>query len=361
MVSKMEFYLEDQRSGPETSGEFVAHGRVTPRRSVKGIGTVTKVRHRLTGGGENFGYVNSDLISLAGIPTIVLGWEERPLGDNPAVTVSVDARYLHQINWPEAEYLYEHAIEDPRGVPLASNIGADKTISRRPAPSAGNRPGTMRTIVLATQKGGSGKSTLAIGLAVAAMAGGHRVAIIDTDQQGTVSSWARRRALHEPRVERVGNSGDIDRALRMLKNNSFTLAVIDTPATNNHLSSTAIGAADMCLIPTRPSPADIEATLPTLGIVRKLGKPFAFVLNQTAPRGDRSSEACVALNATGALALPFIVQRNDHQDALGAGSAVTEFAPDGKAAQEIRGLWGWAWEKLTPESIDRAPPIRASA
>ena len=46
----------------------------------------------------------------------------------------------------------------------------------------------MHTVVLATQKGGSGKSTLAIGLAVAAIEGEHRVALVDTDQQGTVSN-----------------------------------------------------------------------------------------------------------------------------------------------------------------------------
>jgi len=147
----------------------------------------------------------------------------------------------------------------------------------------------------------------------------------------------------------------------MLKNNGFTLAVIDTPATNNYLSSSAISAADMCLIPARPSPADIEAALPTLDIVRQFGKPFAFVRNQAPPRGSRPSEAAEALNATGVLALPFIVQRNDHQDALGAGFAVTEFAPDGKAAQEINGLWQWVWEKLKVESIDRGPPIRVTA
>jgi hypothetical protein len=33
-------------------------------------------------------------------------------------------RYLHQINWPDAEYIYEQAIEDPRGVALASSVEA---------------------------------------------------------------------------------------------------------------------------------------------------------------------------------------------------------------------------------------------
>jgi len=219
----------------------------------------------------------------------------------------------------------------------------------------------MHTVVLATQKGGSGKSTLAIGLAVAAIEGEHRVALVDTDQQGTVSNWGRRRTLAEPLIERVASRIEIERALRLAKRSGITLVVIDTPATNNALSVSAIGAADLCLIPARPSPADIEAALPTLDVVRKLGKPFAFVLNQAPPRGYRPSEATVALSAAGVLASPFIVQRNDHQDALGNGFAVTEFAPQAKAAEEIRRLWQWVWEKLSVETIDRgSTPIRAT-
>jgi chromosome partitioning protein len=219
----------------------------------------------------------------------------------------------------------------------------------------------MRTVVLATQKGGSGKSTLAIGLAVAAIEAEHRVALVDTDQQGTISNWARRRTLAEPVIEHVASRIEIERALRLAVRNGMTLAVIDTPATNNALSISAIGAADLCLIPARPSPADIEAALPTLDVVRKLGKPFAFVLNQTPPRGYRPSEAAVALNAAGVLAAPFIVQRNDHQDALGTGFAVTEFAPQAKAAAEIRRLWQWVWERLSVETIDHgSAPIRAT-
>ncbi len=41
-----------------------------------------------------------------------------------------------------------------------------------------------------------------------------------------------------------------------------------------------------------------------------------------------------------------IVSRNTHQDAYGAGLGVTEFEPGGKAAQEIRELWGWLESRL---------------
>ena len=51
----------------------------------------------------------------------------------------------------------------------------------------------MYVVTLVTQKGGSGKSTLTVGLAVAAMEDANRVAVIEADSQGTVSSWRRRR------------------------------------------------------------------------------------------------------------------------------------------------------------------------
>jgi chromosome partitioning protein len=219
----------------------------------------------------------------------------------------------------------------------------------------------MHAIVLASQKGGSGKSTLTVGIAIAAVGDGHRVTIIDTDPQGTVSNWGRRRTAPEPYIHRLGSGIELERSLLAFRQTGFTLAIIDTPATHNALSLSAIEACNLCLIPARPSTADIEATLPTLGAVRKLGKPFAFVLNQAPPRGYRLSEAAAALNASGALALPYIVQRNDHQDALGAGFGVTEFAPEGLAAREILGLWQYVWKRMTAGSIVREQgPIRAT-
>ena len=213
----------------------------------------------------------------------------------------------------------------------------------------------MHSIALATQKGGSGKSTLAIGLAVAALEDGHRVGMIEADPQGTLASWGRRRTDPKPRIEHAGDGAEIARAIRNLQRDGFTVAVIDTAATDNAVTLSGIGAADLCLIPVRTSPADIEAALPTLDAARRLNKRFAFILNQTPARSYRVSEAAEALHAAGALALPFIVQRNDHQDALGAGFGVTEYNSGGKAAEEIRGLWQWVRRALTMESYEHVP------
>jgi chromosome partitioning protein len=210
----------------------------------------------------------------------------------------------------------------------------------------------LYVLALVTQKGGSGKSTLAAGLAVAAMEDEECVAFIEADPQGTISKWKERRENPYPRVDRVADPAELERALSRLEAEGIWLAIIDTAATNNALALRAITKADLCLIPARPSSVDIEAAIPTLIAIRRLNRRFAFILNQTPPRGCRLSEAATSLNSLGVLALPYVGQRNDHQDALGAGLGVTEFAQGGKASEEVRQLWRWVLKKLVEESFD---------
>jgi chromosome partitioning protein len=219
----------------------------------------------------------------------------------------------------------------------------------------------MHTIVLATQKGGSGKSTLAVGLALAAHQAGHNVRLIETDKQGTLSNWQSRRGLAEPIVEAIYDAGRIEHRLQALERGGVTLTIIDTAAGINAATTAAIRYCDLCLIPSRPSVADIEATAQTLSVARAWRRPFAFILNQTPIRGGhRINDATAALDDDAprdiaeVLAKPFIVMRNDHQDALAAGLGVSEFAPSGKSAEEIRGLWQWAEAKLTGDAATEA-------
>ncbi len=221
----------------------------------------------------------------------------------------------------------------------------------------------MQTIVLATQKGGSGKSTLAIGLALTAIQAGHTVRLIETDPQGTLSNWQNRRLCAEPVVEPVYTAGEIEPRLQSLERSGVTLVIIDTASGVNAVTTAAIRHSDFCLIPARPSVADIEATTSTLGLVRAWRKPFAFVLNQTPIRGQRIGNAAsslgdeAALDLADVLAQPFIVMRNDHQDALSAGLAVSEYAPAGKSAEEIRSLWQWLETRLNGGATAEEQPI----
>ena len=216
----------------------------------------------------------------------------------------------------------------------------------------------MYKIVLATQKGGSGKSTLAIGLAVAAQQAGHIVRVIETDRQGTLSNWQTRRHLAEPLVESVYDAKMIEQRLEALARSGVTVTIIDTASGINAATTAAIRHCDLCLVPARPSVADIEATAPTLSVIRAWRKPFAFVLNQTPIRGgQRISDATTSLDDSAprdiaeVLAQPYINMRNDHQDALAAGLGVTEYDSDSKSAQELRSLWRWTLYKLAGDLV----------
>jgi chromosome partitioning protein len=222
----------------------------------------------------------------------------------------------------------------------------------------------MQTIVLATQKGGSGKSTLAIGLAVAAMQAGHVVRMIEADRQGTLANWRRRRDAAEPIVEAITGAGDLERRLHVFDRSGVTLTIIDTAGGLNPMTTAAIRCADLCLIPARPSLLDIEATAPTLSNILSFDRPFCFVLNQTPMRSQRTDaaenlldDAATALDLSGLVAQPNITMRNEHQDALGRGLAVTEYAPTSRAAQEMGSLWQWIEWRLMSD----APALAARA
>lgn len=224
----------------------------------------------------------------------------------------------------------------------------------------------MHTIALVSQKGGSGKSTLAIGLAIAALQDGHKVCVLEADPQGTISNWRRRRAQAEPTVEPV-SADAFDYKIPFLDRCGVTLVIIDTAAGHRADTEAAIRVADLCLIPTRPSLVDVESTVPTLRSIRAIDKPYAFVLNQTPVRSYRIADAAanlndtaLSLNASGVLALPYIVLRNEQQDALGKGFGVTESAMQGKSAEEIRALWQWVWRKLNATGRTSAEPLAAN-
>jgi chromosome partitioning protein len=210
----------------------------------------------------------------------------------------------------------------------------------------------MRTITLVTQKGGAGKTTLAASLAVAAAQAGERVIALDLDPQGSLASWGDARTAETPAVDRVGPDklAQLPDILAALDKEGFTLAVLDTTGVESTGGNIAMRAASLCLIPARPSRLDLQATLSTVETLMRLLQmrdSFAFVLNQCPPgRSTRSVEAANGLGMFGVLADPPLAQRADHQDALAAGQGVTEYAENGKAADEIRALWVWVSRKM---------------
>jgi chromosome partitioning protein len=216
----------------------------------------------------------------------------------------------------------------------------------------------MKTIAFVTQKGGSGKSTLCIDLAVAARQAGKAVCILEMDRQATISDWTELRKSEPPEVALI-DATQIAAVLTRLAEHDYDFVFIDTPGVDSPGTLAAMRAADLCIVPSRPTPADLRAVRPTLAAIYRLEKRFTFVLNQTPPRSYRVREAAEGLIALGVLPDVDIVLRNDHQDAIGVGQGVTEFNPNGRAADEIRRLWKWVSRRIA--KIERQERRRAQA
>ncbi len=87
----------------------------------------------------------------------------------------------------------------------------------------------MHIIAVTSQKGGSGKTTLAGHLAVAAdRAGAGKVALVDTDPQGSLSEWWNARKAETPLFARTVTARlgtDIER----MRSFGIDLLIVDTP------------------------------------------------------------------------------------------------------------------------------------
>lgn len=127
---------------------------------------------------------------------------------------------------------------------------------------------------------------------------------------------------------------------------SIDVVIIDTAGRDEPATASAMRVSDFCLVPCRPTPADMKAIPPTVATMERLGKGFAFVLTQSPARGGRVREAQVGLGMLGTVAPIQIVARTSYQDAQGVGQGVVEFEPKGKAAAEVRELWQWTERKM---------------
>jgi chromosome partitioning protein len=205
----------------------------------------------------------------------------------------------------------------------------------------------MRTIALVTQKGGAGKSTLASSLAVAAMEAGERVCLIDMDPQATLTAWGKTRGEADIPVLTAAPAR-LASVLSVLETRGMTLALIDTPGSEGPAATAAMTAAQLCVIPSRPTAFDLWASANTRKTLKDVKGEYVFVLNQCPPaqQSARVEEGIAALEAMGGLLSPLVQARVDYQEAARRGWGVTEVNPQGAAAGEMRGLWASLKKRL---------------
>ena len=206
----------------------------------------------------------------------------------------------------------------------------------------------MRTVAFVTQKGGSGKSTLASSVAVAAHENGERVCIIDMDPQASLVAWSKARGVDDIAVVAAAPA-KLTAVLKALESKGVTLVIIDTPGADGAASAAAMAAADLNIIPARPSVFDLWASAQTRAALKSTKGDYVFLLNQCPPaqQSARIEEGVAALEALGGLISPLVLSRVDYQEAARYGWGVTEINPHGAAAQEMKALWSSLKRRLS--------------
>ena len=196
----------------------------------------------------------------------------------------------------------------------------------------------MQTIVINSQKGGSGKTSLCAHLAVEAeRAGDGPVYLIDTDPQGTLSTWHEARSAETPHRVEIGVAG-LAPGLGTLAQRGAALCFIDT-APNRSDDAGLFQLADLVLVPVRPSPSDLWAVSATVALLKRAGTPFLFVVNQATLNANITAQAIASLSHHGPVAETIIGTRVHYAAAMTDGHTAPELAGKGPAAREISGLW----------------------
>ncbi len=206
--------------------------------------------------------------------------------------------------------------------------------------------------MFAKQKGGVGASTLAREVGVIAAAEGKRVVFIDLDPQASLSKWWNRRtaAMTEPPNPALASPPPqqlLGALTQLRETDAADLVIIDVPPSVHNYLFGVMRAADFILVPCRPTSDDFEALPVIVDMIEQSGRRYAFVITQ-APTGRRirSVEDAVPILARQGRVAGVLRFRVTFPAAAAAGLTSAEYEPDGKAAAEIRELWGFIDQEL---------------
>ncbi len=104
--------------------------------------------------------------------------------------------------------------------------------------------------------------------------------------------------------------------------------------------------ADLVLIPTRPSPDDLDAVGRTIDIVDDAHKPMVFVINGATKNARITGQAAIALSQNGTVATATLHHSVSFPTSGIDGRTVGELDPGSNSAKEIAELWRYVNARL---------------
>ena len=200
-----------------------------------------------------------------------------------------------------------------------------------------------KVITISQQKGGTGKTTLAVHLAMAFIKYHNlKVAIIDTDPQGSLGKWfmirSEKKVSNENLTFKTASLWGAQYESKTLKND-HDIVIIDTPPKIESDARPSIEAADLVLIPMAASHVDFWATGAIVEIAKKANKKILAQINRSSQRSkliDKTKDFIKSLDLQSTDTI--IGNRQIYTSSMGEGKTAVEKQRKGNAVDEIKKL-----------------------
>ncbi|MBU9828513.1 AAA family ATPase [Rahnella sp. FC061912-K] len=202
-------------------------------------------------------------------------------------------------------------------------------------------------ILIGSQKGGCGKSTTAANICAELARQGKDVMLVDADRQGTASNWIsdRNQNASLTKIHSIQKFDNIHETLSDLSKR-YEYVVVDSAGRDSRELRTGMSAADVLIVPFRPSQPD-QDTLPALQDIitmaldlnPKLRVKALLTMAPTNPIVNETQDAKTYLTDYPVLQLvnTIIRDRKIYRDCMSEGKGVVEM-DNGKARGEIQCL-----------------------
>ena len=200
-----------------------------------------------------------------------------------------------------------------------------------------------KVITISYQKGGSGNTSLAVHLALAFIKYHNlKVAVIDTDPQGSLGKWfmirTEKKVSNDNLTFKTASLWGAQYESKTLKKD-HDIVIIDTPPKIESDARPSIESADLVLIPVAASHVDFWATGAIVDIAKKANKKILIQINRSSQRSKLISKTNEFIKSLDLSATKTIIgNRQIFAASMGEGKTAIEKQKKSNAVEEIKNL-----------------------